>query len=427
MARRSTTLALLVPWVTLAPVADRLRQPRRGAPAAPTTRVARSGAPSATSRSTCAPRSRDTHAARARCSRCGPATSSSSTPCAGDDHACTPTACPSTAPAPGARGTRRAVQILGPVGRSAMSADAPSAPGRVDRGGGARGARDVRPRRRRASARSRRRRAAPSRPSTASPVPAVCAERLLRRRRHRRQRLPAARRGRAAARRDDDGHGGARGPEGAELSELELSAVGEAMNQMMPRPRAATSGVLGQEVEIAPPETARLRPRPRRPDLRASAAPHVLPDELLGRRRVGAARPARPQRLRGADVDARSTSADDRVDTRASAARRCAAVLRVPVRVWAELGRARMPAGHVVGLPDRLGRRARPRGRRRRRPLRRRPALRHRPPGAWTRTTGPCASSTCSTPTDDQPRIPNGGGRWPASSSSTTPRSCARW
>ena len=41
---------------------------------------------------------------------------------------------------------------------------------------------------------------------------------------------------------------------GGELGELELSAVGEAMNQMMSAAAMATSAVLGQEVEIAPPQ-----------------------------------------------------------------------------------------------------------------------------------------------------------------------------
>jgi flagellar motor switch protein FliN/FliY len=41
----------------------------------------------------------------------------------------------------------------------------------------------------------------------------------------------------------------------AELTELELSAAGEAANQMMAAAAAAMSAVLGQEVEIASPET----------------------------------------------------------------------------------------------------------------------------------------------------------------------------
>src|SRR5919206_4061218 len=40
-----------------------------------------------------------------------------------------------------------------------------------------------------------------------------------------------------------------------ELSELELSAVSEAMNQMMAQAAAATSAVLGTEVEISTPDT----------------------------------------------------------------------------------------------------------------------------------------------------------------------------
>jgi flagellar motor switch protein FliN/FliY len=40
-----------------------------------------------------------------------------------------------------------------------------------------------------------------------------------------------------------------------DLSELEMSAVGEAANQMLAAAAAATSAVLGQEVEIDPPDT----------------------------------------------------------------------------------------------------------------------------------------------------------------------------
>jgi flagellar motor switch protein FliN/FliY len=44
-----------------------------------------------------------------------------------------------------------------------------------------------------------------------------------------------------------------------DLSELEMSAVGEAANQMLAAAAAATSAVLGQEVEIDPPETRILK------------------------------------------------------------------------------------------------------------------------------------------------------------------------
>src|SRR5690348_7198058 len=44
-------------------------------------------------------------------------------------------------------------------------------------------------------------------------------------------------------------------PEATELSELELSAVSEAMNQMMAQAAVSTSSVLGTEVEISTPDT----------------------------------------------------------------------------------------------------------------------------------------------------------------------------
>src|SRR4029078_12869360 len=43
--------------------------------------------------------------------------------------------------------------------------------------------------------------------------------------------------------------------EATELTELELSAVGEAMNQMMAAAATARSAVLGTEVGVAPPDT----------------------------------------------------------------------------------------------------------------------------------------------------------------------------
>jgi len=46
----------------------------------------------------------------------------------------------------------------------------------------------------------------------------------------------------------------AAGPEGGELDEMQLSAAGEVVNQMMAAAAASMSAVLGQEVEIAAPE-----------------------------------------------------------------------------------------------------------------------------------------------------------------------------
>ena len=82
-------------------------------------------------------------------------------------------------------------------------------------------------------------------------------ERLLRRRRHRRQHLRADA-GRGAQARDRDGRAAEEAQEGAEappLSELEMSAIAEAANQMMAAAAAAIGVVLGQEIEISTPDT----------------------------------------------------------------------------------------------------------------------------------------------------------------------------
>jgi flagellar motor switch protein FliN len=130
------------------------------------------------------------------------------------------------------------------------------------------------------------------------------------------------------------------------ISELELSAAGEAMNQMMSAAAAATGTVLGQEVEIAPPDT---RVAESVADLEAAipvagqatsadftlfgfecrlvqlipSAFLVLLEEALGVLPEGE---ARLDPLREAMLD-------------------------VHVRVWAELGRTRMSSQRAVDLP----------------------------------------------------------------------------
>jgi flagellar motor switch protein FliN/FliY len=147
-------------------------------------------------------------------------------------------------------------------------------------------------------------------------------------------------------------------PEGAEeLDELELSAVAEAMNQMMAAAAAAAAAVLGQEVEISPPQV----------DVFASAAeamaaqdeaPHLARAHLTV---VGA--PARlvqfvpnafiVRMTRALDEMGAEYAEDDRgdeVDVPNQGA--LADSFRdVPVRVWAELGRARMQTGRLVNMP----------------------------------------------------------------------------
>ena len=142
-----------------------------------------------------------------------------------------------------------------------------------------------------------------------------------------------------------------------ELTELEASAISEAMNQMMATAAAAISSVLGTEVEIGTPETR----------------------TFLAEYQTGNAYPASPHMVRAAfsvcgepcrlvqlvpnafvvrmDAALDELSAEPAPAPGAPAAAGAGVVpgapslAGIPVRVWAELGRASMPTAEVVGLP----------------------------------------------------------------------------
>jgi len=138
-----------------------------------------------------------------------------------------------------------------------------------------------------------------------------------------------------------------------ELSELELSAVSEAANQMMAVAAGATSKVLGEEVEIGVPKTQLLQAVEEAEAL-YEKTPHqahvaftifgescrlvqLVPNAFVVR--MGRAFGEQAGALldqEGPLVPADSGSGD---------------VLRgVALRVWAELGRANLPVGRAVGL-----------------------------------------------------------------------------
>ena len=139
-----------------------------------------------------------------------------------------------------------------------------------------------------------------------------------------------------------------------ELSELDLSAAGEAMNQMMAAAAAATSTVLGEEVDISPPET-RFFATPTEAADAYELTPHVttVGFTLLGE-------PCRLVQLVPNAFVVRMKEAFDELDAQAAATGRSRpqggerissdSVRAVPVRVWAELGRTQMPVGRAVGL-----------------------------------------------------------------------------
>jgi flagellar motor switch protein FliN/FliY len=133
---------------------------------------------------------------------------------------------------------------------------------------------------------------------------------------------------------------------GGELTELELSAVGEAMNQMMSAAAVATAHVLGEEVEIAPPEVRVIKDR----EATADAWDHPGHATAVTFTFCGA--PCLLVQLVPNAFIVRMTRALDELTHQEYDDAPLGDALRgVRVRVWAELGRTRMPSGRVVALP----------------------------------------------------------------------------
>lgn len=139
-----------------------------------------------------------------------------------------------------------------------------------------------------------------------------------------------------------------------ELDEMELSAVSEAMNQMMASAAAAIASVLGTEVEISVPET-RSFATPESALGSYERTPHAtkVAFSICGE-------PGRLVQLLPNAFIVRMTSALDELGAEyASPAPGPSGETHVvtpslsgiPVRVWAELGRARLPSADVVTLP----------------------------------------------------------------------------
>jgi flagellar motor switch protein FliN/FliY len=147
------------------------------------------------------------------------------------------------------------------------------------------------------------------------------------------------------------------GVEDDELSELEVSAVGEAMNQMMTASASATSEVLEEEVDISPPATRVLLTAEDAADF-VEDAPYatVASVILLGERcllvqLVPAAFVMRMTRalseLEGDAVEETTTTFEPALVRQGPAGQ---SIRQVPVRLSVELGRTRMPVGDAVRL-----------------------------------------------------------------------------
>jgi flagellar motor switch protein FliN/FliY len=154
--------------------------------------------------------------------------------------------------------------------------------------------------------------------------------------------------------------------EGA-LTELELSAIGEATNQMLASAAAAISVVIGQEIEISPPDV-RVIDEKLEPVDAWGTAPHacvtsfavaghscrlvqLVPNAFL----VRMARAIDDLGMRQASVGLGPVLAGGvgGVDGVSGAGVPITEQLgRVGIRVWAELGRTRLPIGAAVTLPS---------------------------------------------------------------------------
>lgn len=144
-------------------------------------------------------------------------------------------------------------------------------------------------------------------------------------------------------------------PGSIELSELEASAVSEAMNQMMATAAGAISTVLGTEVEIGTPET-RTFVSEAETDGAYPATPHMVRAAFSV-----CGEPCRLVQLVPNAFVVRMDRALDELGAETAPAAGAAApasmggapsLAGIPVRVWAELGRASMPTADVVGLPN---------------------------------------------------------------------------
>jgi flagellar motor switch protein FliN/FliY len=158
---------------------------------------------------------------------------------------------------------------------------------------------------------------------------------------------------------------GADAGEGADaLEELELSAVAEAANRMFAAAASATAVVVGQEVEIAPPET-RLLDGPAAAAEAFEATPHAVTATF----RIGGEDCRLVQLVPNAFVVRMTRALDEQGSEQLSGdaglsalgiARRVEpgeeraldeALRDIRVRVWAELGRTRVSLGAAPQLP----------------------------------------------------------------------------
>jgi flagellar motor switch protein FliN len=151
------------------------------------------------------------------------------------------------------------------------------------------------------------------------------------------------------------------------LSELQMSAIAEAANQTMAAAAAAIGVVLGQEIEISTPDT-RVLDNPRGAADIYGTAPHATSTTFMiageACRLIQLVPRAFVVRMvRAIDEESAERTGDQpgggggangtgsAVDTSPHSLALEEALGGISLRVWAELGRSRMPLGSALGLP----------------------------------------------------------------------------
>jgi flagellar motor switch protein FliN/FliY len=154
---------------------------------------------------------------------------------------------------------------------------------------------------------------------------------------------------------------GAGEQEDGPLTELEMSAVGEASNQMLASAAAAISVVIGQEIDISPPDVRVVSSDIDAADVWGTA-PHACATSF-----TIAGQPCRLVQLVPNAFVVRMARAIDEISMEQTAADYSNAAggdhgdaVSVPIteklgdinlRVWAELGRTQLPIGEALELP----------------------------------------------------------------------------
>jgi flagellar motor switch protein FliN/FliY len=154
------------------------------------------------------------------------------------------------------------------------------------------------------------------------------------------------------------------GNDDAELSEMELSAVGEASNQMMAAAASAIGVVLGQEIEISVPDIQVINDPVAAAESYGSS-PHATSTTFLiageSCRLIQLVPSAFVVRMARAMDELNEQPAGDDDGTGASDASArggnldsmalVEALSEIKLRVWAELGRTNLSLGQALGLP----------------------------------------------------------------------------